>query len=186
MPKSSSDAFEIHERPTTKHARSAADLNATQKIARSEIETLVRRESGTRAVVTPDRIEAFVRERTASVAGAAVTAEEHEVPPDSPRERETLDASAFYPTAAPPGAPAEDDALQRHTLVMRGSDPQSTAQQIPIDVDLSRITPQPWAAATRRPSVLDRIDRRQLTIAVVFLVAMLSALAGFVAGRASL
>lgn len=182
MPNSSSDAFEIHERPTAQRARPATDTNATQKIAKAEIDGLVRKESGTRPVVTADQIETFMRERTASITGDATDAKKEEPAPDSFRERETLDASAVGDLNA---KLVEEDVFQRHTVVMKADNPQSTAQQIPIDVDLSRIAQQ-RPAAGRPPALLDRVDRRQLTIAIVFAIAMLSALAGFVAGRASL
>lgn len=184
MPNSSSDAFEIHERPTAQRARPATDTNATQKIAKAEIEGLVRKESGTRPVVTPDQIESFMRERTAAITGEKSDAAP---PPDSFRDRETLDASALdLPNANVAPQVDDGDSIQRHTLVMRSDNPQSTAQQIPIDIDLSRIAPMQRPAAGRRPSLLDRVDRRQLTIAIVFAIAMLSALTGFIAGRASL
>jgi hypothetical protein len=174
VPNSSSDAFEIHERPTAQRARPLTDMNATTKVAKADIENLVRSESGTRPVVTNEQIETFMRERTAEITG--------EPAPDSFRDRETLDAA----TLAKTNELAEGDEIQRHTLVMAPSDVQSTAQQIPIDVDLSRMAPMQRPAAGRAPTLLDRVDRRQLTIAIVFAIAMVSALAGFIAGRASL
>lgn len=179
MPKSASDAFDLHERPTAQRPRPASDTAATQKVEPFRMEGLVRTESGTRPIVTADQIDRLMRERTAEITG------EPSADP-SLGDRETLDASMLdAPTLPPPPTVTVEDE-ERRTLVMREGDPQSTAQQIPIDIDLSRLAPKPRPAAGRPPTLLDRVDRRRLTIAIVFVVAMLSALAGFVAGRASL
>lgn len=163
MARRASESFDEHERPTTRKARPASDAKTTTRMEKLDLEGLVQKESGTRAVVTPEQIDRYMRDRT------ALAACETETPAlDALRERETLDAMT----------------VQRETLVIR-ADVQSTAQQIPIDIDLSRLAPSPRPAAGRPPPLLARVDRTRLMIAVAFFLAMVSALLGFIAGRAS-
>jgi hypothetical protein len=82
--------------------------------------------------------------------------------------------------------------LQRETLIIARPDTvqsvQSSAQQIPIDVDLSRLDipsprpaagrPVPWAARTG-----SALRRRPLIVAGALLIATISAVVGFIAGR---
>ena len=177
MARQSSASFDEHERPTAQRTRpeDAADPNATTRIKKFELDQLVQQGSGTRPVITPEQIQRYVQEREATADESNETLpppEEKVIVSDEvtvdPRERETIDALT----------------LQRETLVIKPADnPQTTAQQIPIDVDLSRMQqamsePVPFAA--RRGLGL---DQRQLTIAAGFLIAMVSALLGFIAGR---
>lgn len=159
---SSQPNFDEHERPTAQRSRTV-DPNATQKLRKSEIESLVRRESGARPVVTAEQIDAFMRDRTSDVTDAPAAL-------DDPRDRETLDATtlpdpprivtARMPAIAPPAPPAPE--------------PQQAPAPIPIHVDLSRVAPG-------RAQV-----SRTLLVVVACAVAVLSAAIGFLAGRASL
>jgi hypothetical protein len=176
----SSEKFDEHERPTAQRSRPEGgdDPNATTRVKPFDLEQLVQKSSGTRPIVTSEQIDRYIKERTAESSDERLTEPE---PPaattsDDPKERETVDALT----------------LQRETVIMKSSsspgDVQTTAQQIPIDVDLSRMqlaTPRPAAGrpvpfAARFGS---RFDRRQLTIAGGFVIAMVSALLGFIAGR---
>lgn len=173
MARQSSESFDEHERPTAPRSRmeSDADANATTRMKPFDLEQLVQKGSGTRPVVTTEQIDRYMKERTTLPAPELNSGNEDEV---DVRERDTVDALT----------------LQRETLVIKPPAPnaQTTAQQIPIDVDLSRLTlPVPRPAAGRpvpfATRVLARLDRRQLTIGLAFLIAMVSALLGFVAGR---
>lgn len=156
--KSARESFEENERPTAPRSR-AIDPNVTARFKVEEIESLVRTESGTRAVVTPDQIDRYVRERADAVT---------EAPPpqnDSIRERETIDATT----------------LERETLVIHPAAPApALMQKIPIDVDLSRLAPIPRARPERRSLAI------AIAIAIGLFVALAAALVGFLAGRASL
>lgn len=187
----SSESFDEHERPTAQRSRleSSEDPNATTRIKPFDLEQLVAKGSGTRPVITNEQIDRYMKERTvedvATLDAAEPPSEERPTTPvsESPeadvdiRERETVDALT----------------LQRETLVIKApANVQTTAQQIPIDVDLSRmLMPTPRPAAGRPVPFTSRLtsrlgahlDRRQLTIAAFFVIAMISALLGFVAGR---
>ena len=161
------------------------DPNATTRMRPFDLERLVQKGSGTRPVITAEQIHRYMKEReTLPAPGLEPELEpELEGPPDirdeirdEIRERETVDALT----------------LQRETLIIQpatdGPAVQTTAQQIPIDIDLSRLhLPTPRPAAGRpvpfAARLASRLDRRQLTIAGAFLIAMISALLGFVAGR---
>jgi hypothetical protein len=178
--RSSSESFDENERPTAQRSRPEGgdDPNATTRIKPFDLEQLVAKGSGTRPVITSEQIDRYMKERTAEdVPGEELgplgrpTASEPDI-----RERETVDALT----------------LQRETLIIKPSENvasvQATAQQIPIDVDLSRLhLPTPRPAAGRpvpfTTRIAARLDQRQLTIAAGFLIAMISALLGFIAGR---
>ena len=157
MAKSARESFEENERPTAPRSR-AIDPNVTARFKVEEIESLVRTESGTRAVVTPDQIDRYVRERSNAVTEAPPA------PADDPiRDRETIDATT----------------LQRETLVIHPAAPAPAAMQnIPIDVDLSRLAPLSLLPRARQ--------RRGLSLAIGLFVAIAAAVVGFLAGRASL
>lgn len=186
----SSESFDEHERPTAQRSRqeSAEDPNATTRIKPFDLEQLVAKGSGTRPVITNEQIDRYMKERTVEeIASLDVPELESEERPTTPvpesseaktdgvdnRDRETVDALT----------------LQRETLVIKApANVQTTAQQIPIDVDLSRLLmPTPRPAAGRpvpfTSRLAARLDRRQLTIAAFFVIAMISALLGFIAGR---
>jgi hypothetical protein len=180
----SSESFDEHERPTAQRSRpeEGDDPNATTRIKPFDLEQLVHKGSGTRPVITTEQIDQYMKERTVEVAAGdderpttpvPESAEAIESTTDDPRERETIDALT----------------LQRETLVIRAPEnAPPTGQQIPIDVDLSRLhMPTPRPAAGRPVPFADRLsarlDRRQVTIAAGFLIAMVSALLGFIAGR---
>lgn len=166
MARQSSESFDEHERPTAPRPRpeEGEDPNATTRIKPFDLEQLVQKGSGTRPVVTSDQIDRFIKERTV---------EKSDETSDDPRERETADAFT----------------LQRETLIIRAPENlPATPEQIPIDVDLSRLhMPTPRPAAGRpvpfAARLGARLDLRQRTIAAAFLIAMLSALLGFIAGR---
>ena len=126
MPKTAEAEFDDHEKPTAPHGRTV-DPNATMKMAKVDLDELVRKESGTRRSITAAQIDAFVRDR------------EFEGPPE------------------PPPRPQ--------------ADVQSTAQQIPIDVDLT---------AMRRG-----VDPKRLIAIITVIAVVLAALVGFLAGRIS-
>jgi hypothetical protein len=171
----SSESFDEHERPTAQRSRveGEQDPNATTRIKPFDLEQLVQQGSGTRPVITPEQIDRYMKERTAEPASSVEPVAPVEPPAEDPRERETVDALT----------------LQRETLVIKAPEtPPTTAQQIPIDVDLSRLQmPTPRPAAGRpvpfAARIGARLDQRQLTIAAGFTIAMISALLGFIAGR---
>lgn len=187
MARQSSESFDEHERPTAQRSRldneADADPNATTRMKPFDLEQLVQKGSGTRPVITAEQIDRYMKERTVTdedrpTEPAAEGATE--APPKGAttpsvdiRERETVDALT----------------LQRETLIIKPpTGAQTTAQQIPIDIDLSRLhTPTPRPAAGRpvpfAARIGSRLDQRQLTIAAGFLIAMISALLGFIAGR---
>jgi hypothetical protein len=186
----SSESFDEHERPTAQRScvdkgddDRDGDPNATTRIKPFELEQALNKGSGTRPIITAEQIDRYMSERTLDF--------DLEGPPDERaatpsrektektegdvdiRDRETVDALT----------------LQRETLIITpAANAQSTAQQIPIDVDLSRLMlPTPRPAAGRpvpfTARLAARLDHRQLTIAAGFLIAMVSALLGFIAGR---
>jgi hypothetical protein len=167
----SSESFDEHERPTAQRSRPEGgdDPNATTRIKPFDLEQLVQKGSGTRPVITSEQIDRYMQERASSDERLTTPVPEMpKVETDDPRERETVDALT----------------LQRETLVIKAPE----AQQIPIDIDLSRLhIPSPRPAAGRPVPLTDRLrarlDQRTLTIAAGFLIAMVSALLGFVAGR---
>jgi hypothetical protein len=162
--KSASQSFDENERPTAPRSR-AIDPNVTARFKASELETLVRTESGTRAIVTSEQMDRYMRERTGGALSDAPPEAETEPPPDPQpeatpnRERETLDAAT----------------LQRETLVIH---PDPAPQNIPIDIDLSRLSSSP----VRRP----RVDPRHIILAIALFWAFVAAVVGFLVGRASL
>lgn len=172
MARQSSESFDEHERPTAQRSRPEGgdDPNATTRIKPFDLEQLVQKGSGTRPVITPEQIDRYMKEREST--DDRLTTPVPEMPKveiDDPRERETVDALT----------------LQRETLIIKAPE---TAQQIPIDVDLSRLhVPSPRPAAGRPvpfgARLRARLDQRTLTIAAGFLIAMVSALLGFIAGR---
>lgn len=196
MARQSSESFDEHERPTAQRSRAdnEVDPNATTRMKPFDLEQLVLKGSGTRPVITAEQIDRYMKERT-------VTIEDR--PTEPAPETATEDAPKVETTATTASTDSADlreretvDALtlQRETLVIKppvdAANPnvQSTAQQIPIDIDLSRLhMPTPRPAAGRpvpfTARIGGRLDQRQLTIAVGFLIAMVSALLGFVAGR---
>lgn len=125
-----------------------------------------------RPIITSEQIDRFVKERTVEVAGDDEGRESAETSAP-PRERETVDAFT----------------LQRETLIIRAPEnPPAATPQIPIDVDLSRLHMPTSRPAAGLPVPIAarwgaRLDRRQLTIAAAFVIAMISALLGFIAGR---
>jgi hypothetical protein len=190
----SSESFDDHERPTAQRSRPdrADDPNATTRIKPFDLEQLVAKGSGTRPVITNEQIDRYMKERTADEVASLDAPEVPDAPePRSRDERPTEPAPESSEVSADIRERETVDALtlQRETLVIKAPDHvQTTAQQIPIDVDLSRLLmPTPRPAAGRPvpfPSRLaSRLDRRQLTIAGGFVIAMISALLGFIAGR---
>jgi hypothetical protein len=169
----SSESFDEHERPTAQRSRLEGDHdpNATTRIKPFDLEQLVAKGSGTRPVVTPEQIDRYREAHTVEIGD-----EPHAAPIDDAKDRETVDALT----------------LQRETLIIARPDTvqsvQSSAQQIPIDVDLSRLDipsprpaagrPVPWAARTG-----SALRRRPLIVAGALLIATISAVVGFIAGR---
>jgi hypothetical protein len=173
----SSETFDEHERPTAQRSRpeGSEDPNATTRVKPFDLEQLVQKSSGTRPVVTAEQIDRYIKERSVDDSDERLTTPIPKAS-DDPKERETVDAFS----------------LQRKTLVLgvieAPENVQTSAQQIPIDVDLSRLQmPTPRPAAGRPVPFMARLgallNRRQLTIAGGFLIAMVSALLGFIAGR---
>jgi len=109
------------------------------KMAKVDLDELVRKESGTRRSITTAQIHAFVREK------------EFEGPPEPP-------ARAFVPVPVP-----------LPVVVAKEPDVQSTAQQIPIEVDLT---------AMRRG-----VDHKRLIALISVIAVVLAALVGYLAGR---
>lgn len=189
----SSESFDEHERPTAQRGRvdSSDDPNATTRIKPFDLEQLVAKGSGTRRVITNEQIDRYMKERTVEDVASLDSAETPSAETPSSTERPTEPALEPKDDVADVRDRETVDALtlQRETLVIRAPDNvQSTAQQIPIDVDLSRLLmPTPRPAAGRpvpfTSRLAARLDRRQLTIAAGFVIAMISALLGFVAGR---
>ena len=195
----SSESFDEHERPTAQRSRSdnEVDPNATPRMKPFDLEQLVQKGSGTRPVITAEQIDRYMKERT-------VTIEDR--PTEPAPETATEEAPTAVETNGTTGAATPESAdlreretvdaltLQRETLVIKppvgtaNANVQNTAQQIPIDIDLSRLRmPTPRPAAGRpvpfTARLGSRLDQRQLTIAAGFLIAMISALLGFIAGR---
>jgi hypothetical protein len=187
----SSETFDEHERPTVQRAcienGAGANANATTKMKPFDLDQVVENGSGTRPVVTLAQIDRYVKERSVEPeaqpqgdvadppkAGGAPRSGIADVADVDIRDRETIDALT----------------LQRETLIIRPLDDEARAATppIPIDVDLSRLMmPTPRPAAGRPVPLADRLSarrgRRQLTSAVTIVIAMISALLGFVAGR---
>jgi hypothetical protein len=176
----SSHSFDEHERPTAPRAQveknAAPDPNSTQRLPPFELDQVVQKGSGTRPVVTAEQIDRYMKERTVEIEGRATEpappAKTRAVEVDI-RERQTVDALT----------------VQRETLVIKPpADAPSPPPQIPIDVDLSRLRLPSVRPAAGRPvpfatRLFAHLDQRQLTIAIGFLIAMVSALLGFIAGR---
>lgn len=200
----SSATFDEHERPTAPRSRLEEDVdpNATTRLKPFELEELVQKGSGTRPVVTAEQIDRYMKERTVVLderlteplpkSAPATTTDDQ----TGPQPRLVLPADVEATAKADANVDIRDretvDALtlQRETLIIKPADNvPPTGQQIPIDVDLSRLsqmpTPRP-AAGQPVPFTArfgTRLDQRQLTIAAAFLIAMVSALIGFIAGR---
>jgi len=156
--KTASDSFDEHERPTAPRGHVAPDgtPNATSRMEPVDLEELIARQ--------------HAPARPASGTRPLVTASEIERFVRDRDERETLDALT----------------LQRQTLPMKERHapeaPSALAipipNPIPIDVDDSAFAARPRERLAAAP--------QRMLLAVVFAVAVVSALLGFVAGRASL
>lgn len=193
MARQSSESFDEHERPTAPHSRleDEADPNATTRMKPFDLEQLVQRGSGTRPVITAEQIDRFMKERT--------TLPAPDLAPESKSSPEAETEDGLNDAAKPAQAGDVDireretvDALtlQRETLVIKApvDAARSVPQHIPIDIDLSRLhVPSPRPAAGRpvpfAARIGARLDQRQLAVAAGFLIAMVSALLGFIAGR---
>jgi hypothetical protein len=156
--------FDVHERPTSPKAGPGTlarapkqDAAATTRMKAYELETLVRKESGTRRVVTADQIKRFVRER--------------ETLDHASLERATIDRSTMPMPQAPP-------------RLLDGPTSPGATDLLPVDVHSPTLSHVPMLPFPRSiGAALASVDRRWFTIALIFTVAVVSALAGFVAAR---
>jgi hypothetical protein len=153
----SSESFDEHERPTARRSRLDGDIdpNATMRIEPLDLEQLVAKGSGTRPVVTSVQIDRYRNVHPVETSPAA--------PADDAKDRETVDALT----------------LQRETLIIEPPENvRTTLQQIPLDLDLDVDVDLSYLAMAS-----PRAEQRRLILAGAFLLATISALLGFVAGR---
>ena len=117
MSKGISERFDEHERDTAPrgYPRPLEDTKKTTKMPAVDVDAMLRTESGTRAVVTPDAIEQHLRGRL----DGGFT--------EDPHARPTIDVGIFPERMTPPAVPDAATTVSRSTGSLRAAPPRSRA-----------------------------------------------------------